>query len=102
MRSLAVLLFAVTTFGQSTFPEAWPSYNGDTSGRRYSALSKINQSNIDSLSLAWVYRVNPGGAPQAGGGTVNTTIKGTPVVGNGGPYTTLPDHAIAIDARTGR
>ena len=51
MKWLVVFLFAVTllepAFGQATFPEAWPSYNGDTSGRRYSALSKINQSNID-------------------------------------------------------
>ena len=102
MKRLAVVLFAINAFGQATFPQAWPSYNGDTSGRRYSTLSKINQSNINSLSLAWVYRVNPGRAPQAGGGTVNTTIKGTPVVVNGVLYTTIPDHVWAIDARTGR
>ena len=60
MKRLAVLLFTASAFGQATFPEAWPSYNGDTSGRRYSTLSTINQSNIDNLSLAWVWRVNPG------------------------------------------
>ena len=49
-----------------------------------------------------MYRVNPGRAPQAGGGNVNTTIKGTPVVVNGVLYTTIPDHVWAIDARTGR
>ena len=102
MKRLAVFLFAVTrVWTGRSFPEAWPSYNGDTSGRRYSTLSKINQSNIDSLSLAWVYRVNPGRAPQAGGGNVNTTIKGTPVVVDGVLYTTIPDHVWAIDARTG-
>ena len=80
MKRLALFfLVAVAAFGQATFPEAWPSYNGDYSGRRYSTLAKINQSNINSLSLAWVYRVNPGRAPQAGGGNVNTAIKGTPV-----------------------
>ncbi len=52
MRRLALLLFAVNAFGQATFPEAWPSYNGDTSGRRYSTLSKINQSNIDARFIA--------------------------------------------------
>jgi alcohol dehydrogenase (cytochrome c) len=102
MKRLAVFLFAVNAFGQASFPEAWPSYNGDLSGRRYSTLSKINLSNINSLSLAWVYRVNPGRAPQAGGGNVNTTIKGTPVVVNGVLYTTIPDHVWAIDAGTGR
>jgi len=106
VRALAFALVALSAFGQATFsesfPGAWPSYNGDTSGRRYSTLSKINQSNINSLSLAWVWRVNPGRAPQAGGGSVNTTIKGTPVVVNGVLYTTLPDHVFAVDARTGR
>jgi len=101
MRTLIFTLFSVTLFGQASFPETWPSYNGDLTGRRFSPLSKINQSNINSLSLAWVYRVNPGSAPQAGGGNVNTTIKGTPVVVNGVLYTTIPDHTWAIDARTG-
>ena len=50
MKRLAIFLFAVSSFGQTSFPEAWPSYNGDYSGRRYSPLSKINQSNINSLS----------------------------------------------------
>jgi len=102
VRTLAFFLFAVGAFGQTTFPEAWPSYNGDTSGRRYSPLTQINRTNIDKLSLAWVWRVNPGRAPQAGGGNVNTTIKGTPVVVNGVLYTTIPDHVFAVDARTGR
>src|SRR5678816_1581036 len=88
MKRLVLFMVAARVFAQSSFPEAWPSYNGDLTGRRYSTLSKINQSNINALSLAWVYRVNPGRAPQAGGGNVNTTIKGTPVVVNGVLYTT--------------
>src|SRR5579883_2625628 len=32
----------------------WPTFNGDYSGRRYSALAQINQSNVRRLSLAWV------------------------------------------------
>ncbi len=45
--------------------DTWPTYNGDYSGRRYSPLSKINQGNINSLSLAFVYRANGalGGGP---------------------------------------
>src|SRR5947209_558705 len=38
--------------------DAWPTYNGDFSGRRFSPLTEINASNIGSLSLAWFYRVN--------------------------------------------
>ena len=73
----------------------WISYNGDYSGRRYSSLSKINAANINSLSLAWVFRATPGA-------NINATIKSTPLVVNGVMYFTLPDHVWAVDARTGR
>src|SRR5580704_19065322 len=76
----------------------WPTYNGDYTGRRYSTLSKINQTNINSLSLAWVYRAN--GA--LGGGGPGGRISATPVEVNGILYFTMPDHAWAVDARTGR
>ena len=71
--------------------DSWPTYNGDYSGRRFSTLSKINSSNVNSLSLGWVYRINAGGA-----------IKATPLVVDGVMYFTVPDHVWAIDARTGR
>ena len=32
--------------------DVWPTYNGDYSGRRYSTLSQINASNVDSLTVA--------------------------------------------------
>jgi alcohol dehydrogenase (cytochrome c) len=78
--------------------DTWPTYNGDYSGRRYSTLSKITTSNINSLSLAWVYRVNTGG----GGGFGRTRISATPLQINGVLYFTIPDHVWALDARTGR
>ncbi len=74
--------------------DSWPTYHGDYSGRRFSPLTKINTGNINSLSLAWVYRVNTGG----GGGS----IKSTPLQINGVLYFTVPDHVWAVDARTGR
>ena len=97
---LALLLLAATTYAQ--VGAEWPSYNGDYSGQRYSSLNKLNQSNINSLSLAWTLRPNPGRAPQGGGGTTAVTIKGTPVAVNGVLYTTIPDHVWAVDARSGR
>ena len=75
--------------------DAWPTYNGDYSGRRFSTLNKINDTNVGALSLAWMYRPNTGG--QGGG-----SIKGTPLMVNGILYVTLPDHVWAVDARTGR
>ncbi len=97
---LSFLLLAGVAYAQ--VGAEWPSYNGDYSGQRYSALNKLNQSNIHSLSLAWTLRPNPGRAPQGGGGTTAVTIKGTPVVVNGVLYTTIPDHVWAVDARSGR
>src|ERR1700735_2250623 len=40
--------------------DAWPTYNGDYSGRRYSSLRLINQLNVRSMSLAWIYRAAVG------------------------------------------
>lgn len=76
--------------------DSWPTYNGDYSGRRFSSLSKINEKNIGSLSLAWTYAVDAGG-DQYGG-----VVKGTPLVVNGVMYFTIPDKVWAVDARTGR
>ena len=73
--------------------DSWPTYNGDYSGRRFSTLDKINTSNVDALTLAWVFRHNAG--PGAG------SIKGTPLQINGVIYLTAPDHVWALDARTG-
>src|SRR6516164_2975503 len=101
---LAITVFSAIGFGQGALSPAkllapptdsWPTYNGDYSGRRYSTLSKINVDNINSLSLAWVFRAVPGG-------NLNATIKSTPLVVNGVMYFTVPDHVWAIDARTGR
>src|SRR3954447_5769868 len=93
-------------FGQGLDPklllkpptDAWPAYNGDYSGRRFSPLTEINSSNIGRLSLAWFYRISNVG-PQRGVG--NPKISSTPLMVNGIVYFTIPDHAWAIDARTG-
>lgn len=71
---------------------SWPTYYGDYSGRRFSTLTQLNTQTVKSLSLAWLAKLNDGVGP----------IKGTPLVVDGVMYVTLPDHAWAIDARTGR
>ena len=68
----------------------WPTYNGDYSGRRFSQLAQVNTANVRNLTLAWTY--DSGGVP----------IKATPLMVNGVLYFTVPDHAWALDARTGR
>src|SRR6266704_2321552 len=45
--------------------DSWPTYSGDYSGRRYSSLIQINQSNVKNLTLAWTRRLTNGSS--AGG-----------------------------------
>src|SRR5215217_3021979 len=100
--SLCVVVLSATMFGQSLnvselskpAPGTWPMYNGDYSGRRFSTLKKINDRNVNALSLAWVHRVNAG--PGLG-----SNVSATPVLVDGILYFTVPDHVWAIDARTG-
>lgn len=103
------LLLAATLTGQELDPakllklptDTWPTFNGDYSGRRHSPLSAINAGNVKGMTLAWVYRANTGpGAP--GGGFGGIQIKATPLEVNGVLYFAAPDHAWAVDARTGR
>lgn len=70
--------------------DTWPTYNGDYSGRRFSPLDQINATNIDSLTLAWIFPVHV------------ATIKSTPLEVNGVLYFTAPDNVWAVDARYGR
>ena len=79
--------------------DTWPTYNGDYSGRRFSPLTKINSSNVGSMTLAWVYRTVLG---QDAGGFSPSSVKATPIEVKGVLYFAVPDHAWAIDARTGR
>ncbi|MGC2887509.1 MAG: hypothetical protein WB627_00465, partial [Candidatus Acidiferrum sp.] len=41
--------------------DTWPTYNGDYSGARYSTLDQINAGNVNSLTLAWIFRTHSAG-----------------------------------------
>src|SRR5947207_12967207 len=47
--------------------DAWPTYAGDYSQRRYSTLRQIDTTNVRHLTLAWVRRLTagPGGGEGA-------------------------------------
>ncbi len=102
MRSLLLLALAAFAQAQELLPtkllepptDAWPTYNGDYSGRRFSPLKQINSTNVHTLALAWATRF--------GGGTGNISIKSTPLMVNGILYFTAPNQVWAADARTGR
>src|ERR1700760_3242968 len=36
--------------------DAWPTYHGDYSGKRYSELKQINKANVATLTLAWEFK----------------------------------------------
>ena len=100
--------------------ESWPSYSGDYTGRRFSALTQVNRRTVQTLTLAWVSRVAtgpgpigrpPAGAPRVvvgGHGTEQAavlgpaTVKGSILQVDGVLYVTAPDHVWAVDARDGR
>ena len=98
----------------------WPSYSGDYTGQRYSALTQIDKETVRHLTLAWTVQMNysvrgrggltgPGGgfATQVGGegtGAIDVSggaIKGSILEVDGILYVTAPDHAWALDARDG-
>jgi alcohol dehydrogenase (cytochrome c) len=104
---------------------SWPTYSGDYSGRRYSSLAQVNESNIRQLGLAWSSRLTAGlpaagrggfGGPAApptviggeGTGDLNESggrsnrIVGAVLMVNGILYASAPDNAWAIQASDGQ
>ena len=69
----------------------WTSYNGDYSGRRFSALAEITPENVASLRAQWIFHVRGG-----------NDLEVTPVVVDGIMFVTSANDAFALDARTGR
>ncbi|HEV2986020.1 MAG TPA: hypothetical protein VGX46_16600, partial [Vicinamibacterales bacterium] len=72
--------------------DSWPTYSGDLTGRRYSALKHIDKTNVKQLSLAWVARgfIEGSGAtgrsstaPPAGGGGGRAGAPGYPLLVGG-------------------
>ena len=67
-----LLLIPTFAFGQGGLDPAeilkpltdqWTTYSGDYSGKRYSALKKINQATVKNLSLSWLTRLTTGCGP---------------------------------------
>jgi alcohol dehydrogenase (cytochrome c) len=69
----------------------WPSYNGQTSGSRYSPLTQITKDNVARMIPKWIFSV-----PNA------PTLQVTPAVVNGVMYVTSANQCYALDAGSGR
>ena len=72
-------------------PGDWPTYHGQLSGNRYSALDQITPRNVGRLAPRWSFPV-----PNA------RHLEVTPVVVGGVMYVTNVNAAWALDAGTGR
>jgi alcohol dehydrogenase (cytochrome c) len=93
--------------------ENWPVYGGDYSGKRYSALTQLDRSNVRNLTLAWSTKLvagtqgrRPGpGLIVSGVGDLEAgalaNVKGSILQVNGILYVSTPDNAWALDARDG-
>jgi acido-empty-quinoprotein group A len=82
--------------------DTWPTYNGEYSGQRYSKLTQINSSNVNSLALVWTSRVDFGPQSFAQQANEGRRIKASPLLIDGILYFTITDNVWAMDARTGR
>src|SRR5687768_5251473 len=60
--------------------EMWPTYSGDYTGRRYSALTQVNQTTVKNLGLAWTTR----GLTQGTGATGRAGAGGAGAAQGGG------------------
>lgn len=90
--SISGLLSAQQSYNTGSVPpvgKQWLTYLGDSSGKRFSALTQINRTNVGSLTLSWAFQAH------------SVTIKSTPLMVNGVLYFSVPDYVWAIDALTG-
>src|SRR5258708_34068113 len=68
--------------------DSWPTYNGDYSGKRFSALTQVNRLNVRQLTLAGMSQVTSGAAnPRADsvGGGPRGPERSSLIVGVEGP-----------------
>src|SRR5882724_10276716 len=124
--SIALGLPTGPLLGQGLATNAWPTFAGDYSQRRYSTLRQIDQANVRHLTLAWVRRLTAGpdagegswfgpppGPPAIIGGVAQEPVtspgstSGSPRLSgsilqvNGILYISSPDNAWAVDALDG-
>jgi alcohol dehydrogenase (cytochrome c) len=79
------------TYKAVTSQTDWTSYNGGTTGSRYSTLSQITKTNVSSLAPKWMFSLR---------NTNNLQV--TPIVSEGVMYVTSANECYALDAGSGR
>lgn len=98
MRCLVAIFCAAILFAQNG---EWPNYGRDPGGQRFSPLTAINTSNVQSLKIAWTYRTGDAYAPS--NGSKPTQFEATPLYVDGTLYLSTPvGRVIALDPTTGK
>jgi alcohol dehydrogenase (cytochrome c) len=78
-------------YREVTSQTGWTTYNGQSSGNRYSTLTQITTSNVSRLAPQWIFTL-----PNVAQGQV------TPVVVDGVMYVSAANDLYALDAGSGR
>ena len=76
---------------QTPTKDNWVGYNGDYTGRRYSALTQVTPQNVSQLQVKWVFHTQEPGV-----------LEGTPIVVAGVMLMPAGNDLYAIDAVTGK
>jgi quinoprotein glucose dehydrogenase len=76
----------------------WPTFGHDPGSNRYSPLKQITPANVNKLTRAWTYHMNPAGASSA-----NSPTETIPLVVGGMMYVTTPyKRVVALEPETGK
>src|SRR3546814_1236832 len=88
---------ALPPAGAETRSGEWLHYGNDAGGLRFSPLRQIDDTNLERLQPAWVFRTGKGQ------GATPVTFEATPIMAKGRLYIcTGRNEVIAIDAESGR
>ncbi len=90
-RTIHLLRKTATGYRPVTSQVDWTSYDGGTSGNRYTALKQITPANVAHMAPQWIFPLR-GASP----------LEGTPLVVGGLMYMTSANEIYALDAGSGR
>jgi glucose dehydrogenase len=101
-RSAVILLAGI--FTPAIYPQSdWPAYGHDSSGQRYSPLTKINVRNVSKLRPAWQYGIDPGSLNLDAANRFLTSTEAVPIMAGGILYAPTISHTIvALEPETGK
>lgn len=95
----ALLLWAAAT-NRETIDGDWPSYGHDPGGQRFSPLTDINRSNVQSLHVAWTFHTGDSYTPASG--SKPTQFEATPLYVDGTLFVSTPlGRVLALEPTSG-